>query len=272
MTRWFALVWLLGCGRIGFAPSGVGSSDAAGADSDGDGVPDAVDNCPTVANPDQADEDGDGLGDACDPCPPFANAVDDQDGDGVPDRCDPNPTKPGDRIVVFEGFATRPVKALIEGNWTFDGGAAKVASALNVDAAVSWALGGSNLTVTAVGTIDANFGDLVPRPVGVAAQIQIATSGGILCAFGTDPSNQEVFALVDNAASAALDKIPATASVGTTSTFRLRQVGTSYTCDGSHASRPLGANSPVASMPNRVGVFTRSASAHFGWVMIVASP
>jgi hypothetical protein len=45
-------------------------------DRDGDGVPDAVDNCPTVWNPirpvdrgKQADADGDGLGDPCDPCP-----------------------------------------------------------------------------------------------------------------------------------------------------------------------------------------------------------
>jgi len=38
-------------------------------DGDGDGVPDASDNCPTVANPNQADADADGHGDACDPCP-----------------------------------------------------------------------------------------------------------------------------------------------------------------------------------------------------------
>jgi len=35
------------------------------ADGDGDGVPDAVDNCPTVANPDQMDTNGNGIGDAC---------------------------------------------------------------------------------------------------------------------------------------------------------------------------------------------------------------
>ncbi|MBA2751461.1 MAG: thrombospondin type 3 repeat-containing protein, partial [Actinobacteria bacterium] len=35
-------------------------------DADGDGVEDVLDNCPDVANPDQADADGDGIGDACD--------------------------------------------------------------------------------------------------------------------------------------------------------------------------------------------------------------
>jgi hypothetical protein len=35
-------------------------------DTDGDGIADGSDNCPTVANADQADADNDGLGDACD--------------------------------------------------------------------------------------------------------------------------------------------------------------------------------------------------------------
>jgi len=43
-------------------------------DSDGDGILDDDDNCPSIANPDQYDFDSDGLGDACDP---------DIDGDGV---------------------------------------------------------------------------------------------------------------------------------------------------------------------------------------------
>jgi uncharacterized protein (TIGR02145 family) len=43
-------------------------------DSDGDGVPDDIDNCPTVPNPLQEDLDSDALGDACDP---------DIDGDGL---------------------------------------------------------------------------------------------------------------------------------------------------------------------------------------------
>jgi cytosine/adenosine deaminase-related metal-dependent hydrolase len=45
-------------------------------DSDGDGIPDAMDNCPKIFNPirpldanKQPDADGDGIGDACDPTP-----------------------------------------------------------------------------------------------------------------------------------------------------------------------------------------------------------
>ncbi|HVQ40448.1 MAG TPA: thrombospondin type 3 repeat-containing protein, partial [Pyrinomonadaceae bacterium] len=54
------------------------------ADTDADGVPDAIDNCPTP-NPDQADSDGDGVGDACESCS-------DGDADGICDNVDNCPT------------------------------------------------------------------------------------------------------------------------------------------------------------------------------------
>ena len=41
-------------------------------DRDGDGVPDSTDNCPSVANANQADADHDGLGTLCDPVEPPA--------------------------------------------------------------------------------------------------------------------------------------------------------------------------------------------------------
>lgn len=58
-------------------------------DSDQDDVPDELDNCPYVYNPDQADTDSDGHGDVCDNCPTDYNPDQaDFDGDGVGDVCD----------------------------------------------------------------------------------------------------------------------------------------------------------------------------------------
>ncbi|MGQ9851458.1 MAG: thrombospondin type 3 repeat-containing protein [Aggregatilineaceae bacterium] len=80
-----------------------------GTDSDGDGVPDDVDNCPAVYNPEQTDSDSDGFGDACDGdddedgvldaednCPLVANpGQEDADGDGVGDACEPDSDEDG---------------------------------------------------------------------------------------------------------------------------------------------------------------------------------
>ena len=78
--------------------TGMTSAD----DQDGDGIPDSMDNCPTVFNPirpmdngKQPDTDSDGKGDACDPCPLDANTTtckgldpNDRDGDGVANATD----------------------------------------------------------------------------------------------------------------------------------------------------------------------------------------
>ena len=88
----------------------------ARVDSDGDGVADATDNCPSAANPGQTDTDGDGVGDLCDltptgdldgdqidsavdNCPDVANPDQvDSDGDGKGDACDP--TANGTQVEV----------------------------------------------------------------------------------------------------------------------------------------------------------------------------
>ncbi|MBT8131278.1 MAG: thrombospondin type 3 repeat-containing protein [Gammaproteobacteria bacterium] len=64
-------------------------ANADQADTDADGFGDVCDNCPADANTDQADADGDGIGDVCDNCPADANADQvDVDGDDIGDACD----------------------------------------------------------------------------------------------------------------------------------------------------------------------------------------
>ncbi len=78
-------------------------------DTDNDGIPDSLDNCPTVYNPDQTDTDHDGIGDACDSdddndgvpdlsdnCPLILNSDQtDTDGDGLGNACDPDDDNDG---------------------------------------------------------------------------------------------------------------------------------------------------------------------------------
>lgn len=101
------------------------------SDADGDYIPDALDNCPNVQNPDQADSDGDGVGDACpiyydtdgdgvpdkeDNCPGVAtDDFRDTDGDGIGDPCDkspdgvePEPVQVADYVDQGEPAAAEP--------------------------------------------------------------------------------------------------------------------------------------------------------------------
>ena len=81
------------------ADAGVPPDSDAAADTDGDGLRDVRDNCPSVSNGDQADEDLDGAGDACDACPadPRGSSTSDclDDGRGPGSDTDPVPP-PGD--------------------------------------------------------------------------------------------------------------------------------------------------------------------------------
>lgn len=76
--------WIDHCGICAGGSTGI----VPNPDSDLDGVPDCLDNCPDVYNPGQADLDHDGVGDLCDNCPWVPNPDQaDSNGDGVGDAC-----------------------------------------------------------------------------------------------------------------------------------------------------------------------------------------
>ncbi|MDC2891168.1 thrombospondin type 3 repeat-containing protein [Psychrosphaera algicola] len=62
------------------------SAQTGPIDSDNDGIDDNLDNCPNMANSDQADNDNDGLGNVCDATPNGGST--DSDSDGIADSLD----------------------------------------------------------------------------------------------------------------------------------------------------------------------------------------
>jgi PKD repeat protein len=122
------LLWLPATTEVGYHEMSFGADDGSGGvsnrtvivivhaidvDSDGDGIPDAQDNCPGLYNPAQTDADHDGVGDDCattgsggsppatkSSAPPVSTlpapgctapaGSPDRDGDGVADQCDPD--------------------------------------------------------------------------------------------------------------------------------------------------------------------------------------
>lgn len=141
-------------------------------DADGDGITNAADNCPTVANASQLDTDGDGAGNACD---------DDDDNDGIVDMIDRNQFSGADESLAFssafrhEAFlATATYGSIIRNGWTIAAGPTGAGSEVRLGVAGA---GASKAVVPACGSASR-----VLLGVGQAAEVTCGTyaNGGRL--------------------------------------------------------------------------------------------
>lgn len=249
------------------APSGA-------KDTDGDGVPDSVDNCPTVPNPGQENEDGDAFGDVCDPCPPDVNNAD-GDGDGVGDKCDPRPAMAGDRIALFEGFHHGlPAGWESVGTWTQIGddlaGDDTAGSALiAVPSATS-----TKETVSAAITLVSVVANQV-NAAGVFDDRMTGSTSSVACetyiANGVTPSPGLALLDTNNVAGSSL--IAYQMTPGSTYQFTERRDAMMYKCTAATgaATANLSKSVAVTNTPYSAGVAITQSAVRVKWLMIVTN-
>jgi hypothetical protein len=254
--------------------------DADTRDSDGDGVVDSRDNCPTKPNADQADEDKDGVGDACDLCPIDADNTD-TDGDGVAGICDPHPTVPGDKIVAWESFhqgIPSTWKVVGNGSIAANGDDAVITDAANQTAAlVVPATPVGNGMIMASVTVDATPGT-ARTALTVGLPFNSGTSRGIECELhaptpGTT-TGREV-SLFDSLVPTEPGNNQFVWENAKPYRLAMTRTGTSYTCSATDKDGGVkAAMGNTTSIPavSEIAVVGFGTSAHIAWVLVVSSP
>lgn len=239
-------------------------------DDDGDGVANAADNCPQVANATQHDEDADMIGDPCDPCPIAQDNTDD-DGDGVGNICDPDNTTQ-DQIADFVSFGNGALPAgwTVQGNFTASGDDGIGVAAANQGALlVRQAPAGGGLAVSASVTMTAFTTSLAG--VGVVDQHQPGTDMGIACQLVANGSgtNQELRVYDGTVIGSAAHALVA----NDTYTVRItRPTAGSQRCDATNPVAMFNTASTFMPANAEVGVRVRSATATYHWILVVRRP
>ncbi len=246
-------------------------------DTDGDGIPDVSDNCPTVPNPLQENEDGDRFGDVCDPCPPIADDDPmDSDGDGIADACDPHPLVAGDHLTLFEGFHHGvPMSWTVTGTWTASGDDVSVVAGPDKTATLLPPVQATaNMTVTAgmiidsiaLATDDTDVGVVLPYTSG-------AVEAGIDCYLGQPAGGALDLVILDLAGEQTVVNKTADTWAFNTPYIVAMVRGSTTTCATTAGNLQV-TGTPAAGQPSPglVGFRVHSATARAQWLMIVTSP
>jgi hypothetical protein len=257
-------------------PRSDGSGDAQGNDLDGDGVPNATDNCPMIANADQGNEDGDAFGDVCDPCPPISdNNPSDMDTDGVADAYDPNPGTPGDAIFLFEGFH-QGIPATWENVGSFTAAtddATALANGNNVAYLTTPGPVTGHETVSTSVVVDSFTTQI--NTVGIVDDKRPAADSSIACGvFHAPVAPSPGLALVDTNNLAGYTPVTYQMTAGQTYALKQKRDLTAYACNASNgaAAAMVSATYSLANNPPSVGFRLSNARAHYHWLMVVTSP
>ncbi len=272
------------CGGSETAPPDVDAGvviDGPPGDRDGDGVPDASDNCPDTPNADQADEDADHLGDVCDPCPIAAAAPgDDPDGDGVAGICDPHPSTPGDKIVAFQGFhAALPASWQVVGTASAAGGAAVITAASGAHTAIVPPIDAmTNGTVMTSLSVDATHGNDQAK-IGVTLPYDPTKDEGIFCelyAPNASSDNNHYIAIYDAPSDVQRQSSRDVAWTRTTKyQLSLTRVGKAYTCTvtpAGAAGKTITATTSSTTALSKPALAAYGADAHADWMLVISSP
>lgn len=236
---------------------------SSGVDRDGDGVPDAADNCPDVANPDQGNEDGDMFGDACDPCPPLANNTPtDPDNDGVA------------HLILFEGFHHG-----VPAGWTITGGTVAVSgdSLVITPNAGAVAVLSTPFTATTAITVSAGVSPVtLPLPAADGAGGVIAATDGtdvLACELDDNMGSQSLEAEETKSGTASTKPWSFVAQVPYTLSLTW-DLAAAVSCDVTNGSVSTTTPITLPMVPpmswHRLGVYAVAMPTRIDWVMVTS--
>lgn len=269
------------CGESGVCnlstPDGKGVCIDKDGDVDNDGLTNDKDFC-NMGPGGAYDEDGDQVGDDCDRCPiARPQEAKDPDGDDVDAPCDPDPSTPGDRIGLFEGFngGTMPMGWKMIGGWEFRGGEViGTATGVTPTAQLTGPLPLLTTKLAVLGSYRVDSVDMAAstKYVGVAA-IDKRPAGTFSVVCGGQRAGMNDALLLDTDTGAAAK--PFTNLFDSASRYRVAEKleGTNAACS-MIADNEQGAVTQMSggNTPGEGGVFVTGAVARFQYVLVVQRP